>query len=292
MSSVVERIRWGAERRLEFIEFRAFWDGGVNRGEITDRFGVSVPQASSDLGLYQKLAPDNLIYDASQKRYIAAPGFVPRFLKPSADHYLMQLRSIAERVIDLGDTWMVRAPDADAMPIPQARVSPQILKKILATVRLRESIEIQYQSMSPRHPDLMWRAISPHAFGYDGVRWHVRAFCHIDNRFKDFLLSRCVAVRQSAQTAASSSDDSAWNEFFDVVLKPHVGLSASQQSAISLDYNMVHGEMHVAVRFALLFYFNKRLRLDQARDDADPQQNPLMVKNRDEFDAALRRAVS
>src|SRR5688572_15244984 len=39
------RTSWGVERRLEFIEFRLFWEGGVNRADIVRAFDVSVPQA-------------------------------------------------------------------------------------------------------------------------------------------------------------------------------------------------------------------------------------------------------
>ena len=46
-------LRWGVEQRLEFIEFRLLWEGGVNRSDITKHFGVSVPQASKDLTQYQ-----------------------------------------------------------------------------------------------------------------------------------------------------------------------------------------------------------------------------------------------
>ena len=46
-------LRWGVEQRLEFIEFRLFWEGGVNRSDITACFGVSVPQASKDLSQYR-----------------------------------------------------------------------------------------------------------------------------------------------------------------------------------------------------------------------------------------------
>ena len=43
-------MRWGVEKRLEFIEFRLFWEGGINRADIMERFGVSVPQASTVTG--------------------------------------------------------------------------------------------------------------------------------------------------------------------------------------------------------------------------------------------------
>ena len=90
------QLRWGTEQRLEFIEFRTFWEGGVRRGDITERFGVSVPQASNDLSLYQKLAPENLRYDSSEKRYVPTPEVAPRFMQPSADRYLIELKTIAE----------------------------------------------------------------------------------------------------------------------------------------------------------------------------------------------------
>ena len=34
-------MRWGVEKRMEFIEFRLFWDGGINRADIIGQFGVS-----------------------------------------------------------------------------------------------------------------------------------------------------------------------------------------------------------------------------------------------------------
>lgn len=40
-------FRWELERRLEFIEYRLFWEGGSNRSDLVDEVGVSVPQASS-----------------------------------------------------------------------------------------------------------------------------------------------------------------------------------------------------------------------------------------------------
>ena len=94
-------LKWGVERRLEFIEFRLFWEGGVNRSDIIDMFDVSVPQASKDLTLYQERAPHNALYDKSAKRYVASEQFEPHFLKPDPDGYLSRLRSVAEGLIDL-----------------------------------------------------------------------------------------------------------------------------------------------------------------------------------------------
>ncbi len=84
-------LKWGIEQRLEFIEFRVFWEDGVNRADIIDRFKVSVPQASKDLTHYREIAPENLRYDVSLKRYFASETFKPRYLKPDASDYLMQM---------------------------------------------------------------------------------------------------------------------------------------------------------------------------------------------------------
>ena len=66
-----KRLRWAPEQRLEFIEFRLFWDGAVNRSDLMDRFGISEPQASKDLAAYRDLAANNIEYDSSKKRYVS-----------------------------------------------------------------------------------------------------------------------------------------------------------------------------------------------------------------------------
>jgi hypothetical protein len=72
------------------------------------------------------------------------------------------------------------------------RVDPAILKGLVGA--RGHAIDIHHRSMNERRSEEMWRTITPHAFAHDGLRWHVRAFCHIDRIFKDFVLSRCIAV--------------------------------------------------------------------------------------------------
>lgn len=284
----VSKKRWGAEQRLEFIEFRAYWEGGVNRSDITERFGVSVPQASNDLTHYREFAPDNLVYDASAKRYVASPDFVPWYLKPNPDRYLSQLRAAAEGVIDLDETWLGDAPDAQTMPVPSRRVSTDLFRELLALMRSGQSAEVQYQSMSPKRPETLWRRITPHAFGSDGLRWHVRGFCHIDGRFKDFILSRWRGLRDIGPAGAVAQGDTDWHETFDVILEPNPALSPSQRAAVAWEYDMPKGRVSLSVRRALLYYLHKRLRLDIDHDL--PAETPVVVANRIEFDQALASA--
>lgn len=49
----------------EFIEK----NGYINRSDITDKFGVSIPQASTDLARWVEKNPDKIIYIPKNKRY-------------------------------------------------------------------------------------------------------------------------------------------------------------------------------------------------------------------------------
>src|SRR5262245_20079154 len=110
------RPRRGPEQRLEFIEFRLLWEGGVNRSDLIDQFGVSVPQASNDLTAYRELGPENVTYDLSGKRYVSASSFRPKFLKPNPDRYLAQLKAMSDGILDIRDTWLSRQPDTGVFP--------------------------------------------------------------------------------------------------------------------------------------------------------------------------------
>ncbi len=291
MTTENKGFRWGIERRLEFIEFRLYWEGGVNRSDIVDEFGVSVPQASKDLSLYQEQAPENIRYDRSLKRYFASEGIRPKFIALDADSYLARL-TVANNVDKTGIAGSAfTSPSVDRLPVPQRRIKADVLRHVLQCIRDGRSIEILYQSMSANRPAPVWRRISPHAFGNDGLRWHVRAYCHVDEKFKDFILSRCLDVRAPDEPGAAPSSDKLWTAQFPVSLSPNPRLSASQREIIAQDYGMKQGELVVRIRRAMLYYFSKRLRLDVADRFDDPREAPVVVKNRDAFDAALLEAM-
>lgn len=281
------RLKWGVEQRLEFIEFQLFWEGGINRADITGFFGVSVPQASKDLSQYQELARKNVRYDRREKRYFATDAFTPRFLAPDAEDYLFQL---AAADAPNATSWLSDPPSADAMPVPHRRVDTAVLRAVVGAVRNQASIDVLYQSMNEKRPDPIWRRITPHAFGSDGFRWHVRAYCHLDDRFKDFLLSRCLDTRLTQPSDVPASTDTCWSDFFNVVLSPNPKLGANQRKVIARDYEMEDDRIEIPVRKALLYYFQKRLRLDVAEALDNPQETPVIVANRDEFDTAIKEA--
>lgn len=283
-------MRWGVEQRLEFIEFRLFWEGTINRADIIECFGVSTPQASKDLSHYQARAPGNMLYDASAKRYVAAEAFVLRFLDPDPYKYLSQLRAVAEGMLPASESWIAAMPSADVALTPKREIDIAILRRVLEAVRENQSIDVFYQSMNSARPDPIWRRMTPHAFGYDGFRWHVRGFCHVENKFKDFLLPRILEVGGKGEPGQSGEHDWLWNNYFDVIVGPHPELTESQKRVVAKDYGLEVDTTVLSVRYAMLFYVLKRLGLldDAAKRSARSQH--IVNVNRKETLVALERA--
>lgn len=290
MTEAATALKWGVGRRLEFIEFRLFWEGSINRADLVEAFGVSIPQASKDLALYQERAPGNMEYDRRAKRYIAAEKFVLRFLEPDPYTYLSQLRSVIEGSVSASGSWIAAFPSADVALTPRRDIDIDILRKVLEAVRENSSLNVHYQSMNRARPDPIWRRITPHAFGHDGFRWHVRAYCHMENRFKDFLLPRILDAGSKGEPGESGERDWLWNNYFDILIGPHPALTPSQQKIVAKDYGLGQGSGVLTVRYAMLFYVLKRLGLlgDATKKSAHAQH--IVTINHKETEAALEQA--
>ncbi|MBW7055597.1 WYL domain-containing protein [Paracoccus bogoriensis] len=282
MESGRSGLRWGIEQRLEFIEFRLFWEGHVNRSDLMDQFGVSANQASTDLNRYIGFAPDNMVYDKSARTYVRGPAFKPQFLEPDASRYLAQLRSVADGILERDDCWIADLPPYAAAPTPVRGVNPLTLRSVVGAIRRAEAIEVRYQSLSS--PEPRWRWVAPHAIAFDGFRWHARAFCQADECFKDFLLSRILEIRGSRESDISPEADHDWHSEVTLEVGPHPGLSETQAKVIALDYGMRGGKAKIKVRRALLYYALKRLGLDTDPDARKPQDQQIVLLNPEQID--------
>ena len=278
-------FRWGVERRLEFIEFRLYWEGRMNRGDLMRTFGVSINQASTDLNRYLTLAPENMVYDKSARTYIRSSVFSPLFLKLDSDRYLAELRSVKSGMLTKENAWLFTYPEYDE-PQPLSRiVNPETLRVVLEALRESQALEIRYQSLS--RPAPRWRWIAPHAIGFAGFRWHVRAYCEEDQTFKDFLLARIIEVGTARPSECDPTSDRDWHEYVDLEIGPHPGLSESQQQVVALDYGMQDGRVVLPVRRAFLLYVLKRLGLDRDAAAEDPATQHIVLRNRDSVDPDL-----
>ena len=143
--------------------------------------------------------------------------------------------------------------------------------------------------MSRDRPDPIWRRITPHAFGYDGFRWHVRCFCHLSYKFKDFLLPRVLEIVTLGEPGAAADQDVLWQDRFGVEIGPHPDLTASQKAVVAKDFGMEAGSAVLTVRYAMLFYVLKRLGLLGDATKLSARTQHIVVVNQAEVEAALEK---
>jgi len=282
------KIRWSVERRLEFIEFRLFWEKKVNRSDLVDFFGISIPQASADLGRYQEVASQNLVYDNRAKSYLAAPEFQPVLLELDAQRYLAQLRLMANGILPKEESWLGSVPPYATIPSIARRVDPEKLRKVLDVIRTGSAMHVEYQSLS--RPDPLWRWLTPHALAFDGFRWHVRAWCHTRQNFQDFVFARMLAIGESRPDQIDADRDMEWKRFVTMRIGPHPELVEAARKAIELDYGMQYGELSVQTQVCLSFYLERRLGLDIDPDKVRPVRQQIVLLNREEVEEARASA--
>ena len=286
MAKKTSKPRWSTERRLEFIEFRLYWEGRINRSDLVDFFGISVPQASSDLTQYQGAAEGNLFYDKTAKAYVATGKFEPVFFNPSADRYLAELRLLNASLLSVDETWVSRPPTHAIVPTLRRRLDPKILRFLLDAVRTRSSIEVHYQSFS--RPDPAWRRIAPHALAFDGFRWHARAWCYTREAFLDFVIGRILDARGPESDEVDPNSDAGWKQEVTLDIGPHPRLKDGWRRATELDYGMVDGMLKVTTRACLVQYFTLRFGLDRDSERLPPTKQQIVLLNRDEIEPILK----
>ncbi len=283
-------MRWSVEQRLEFIDFRLFWDGQVNRSDLVDTFGISVAQASLDLSRYQQLGAENLRYEKSLKTYVVAEHFQPVVRELTARHYLSQLRSVADGVVDASETWLGSVPPYAVVPLVRRRLDSDKLSAVLRAIRQSLAMHVEYQSFSQPGPALRW--LTPHALGFDGFRWHVRAWCHEHQDFRDFVLARFLSISGSKPNQVDPSGDLAWQTEITLRIAPHPGMSEGQRRAIELDFGMRNGFVEVATKVCLSYYLERQLGLDLDSKRFSAKRQQIVLLNRAEVDAARERFIS
>lgn len=277
-------VKWSQERRLQFIDFRLQWEGKINRRDVTEFFKISVPQASADIALYTELAPQNLEYDKSSRSYVAAPSFAPYFETTGPRQYLSQLLALERNILTSDQAFLSFQPPIASIPLPSRTIESSTLALMLRAIACKGRLDILYQSIARDEEQL--RAISPHAFGYDGLRWHVRAYCHLREGFRDFVFGRILSASMLTASGIDSQSDKEWHTFVDLLLAPDESLTPNQRHGVEIDYGMTGGKVSISCRQAMLFYALRTLNFEL---DGTPRkgERQLVIANLSEIKAML-----
>ncbi|MCZ8182412.1 MAG: WYL domain-containing protein [Beijerinckiaceae bacterium] len=279
-----EKRPWTQSRRFEFIEWKLFWEGALNRSDVEETFGISTPQASVDLRHYREIAGNNIEYDATTKAFRPSAAIKPSFLKVSADRLLIQLRAVLTGALPRKEVWFRKLPPVDMAPDIARNVDSNCLRQILEAIRSNRCLEVHYQSLT----NSRIRQIAPHALAFDGFRWHVRAWACDRDEFRDFVLTRIDNIKLGPPVDFNPADDVEWNTTAMLDLRPHPGLTDEQSLAIQRDYSMVDGRRTIKVRLSMAYYFIMRMNLDLP--DLPAARAQISLHNLDEVQQAIRAA--
>lgn len=280
-------IRWGLAQRFEFIEWRAYWEGRVNRRDLEEQFHISTPQASVDLRNYQESARGNIEYDATEKSYVATANFQPKFLKLSPERYLLQLQAVATDAIRKYDTWFDQLPPVGVTPTIVRGPQAYTLRPVIRAIEMRGAVDVNYMSLTSTG----MRTICPHSLVHDGYRWHVRALSVEREEFRDYVLGRILSISQEPTASeADPADDAEWNTEITLRLTAHPDLDPHQKATIEHDYRLEKGELAITMRIALAYYFVTRYNLDLREGQLAPTRAQLFLQNFDEYKSASQAA--
>ena len=261
-SAGAKPTNWSKERRQQFIDFRLQWDGRLNRSDLIGYFDISVQQASADISDYAALHAQNIAYDKSAKSYVATPKFKAAYPTSGPKQYLAQLVAVQQGALPPHRSAIGFMPPTDTVPVPERAVDEVTLKHLVHAIQAKLVVHVEYQSITRDEPTS--RDISPHALVHDGLRWHVRAFCHLRQRFDDMIVGRVLQARLGGPSPVHVVEDLDWHRHVELVLIPHPDLTPAQRSGVEVDFRMVRGRTRLNCRTAMLYYTLRRLGLDRS----------------------------
>ncbi|MCI7772393.1 MAG: WYL domain-containing protein [Succinivibrio sp.] len=309
--------KWSRARRIEFIDFRLCVDGKINRADLVDFFGISIPQSSLDLSYYKSLVKqanpprENLQYDNSKKGYLRTDDFKPIF--PSlcnSDVILNDLYNVARDKLSTSENFFGYTPDVGIATLepPKRIIDDKSLINIIDAIRGKMAVHIVYKSLDGEKDDDY--LIAPHSFAFDGIRWHMRAYCFTKHNFRDYVLSRVkkadvpkiVAPSDRfpdpvgngfKEVGTSAFDDVDWNTNILLKLKANPNLDEKARRAIELDYGLPKdGVLDHPVKRALLIYALNSLKLGKEYASLDDRLRQLVLVNEDEVEAAVNELTN
>jgi hypothetical protein len=253
---------WSEQQRLLFVERLLFWRGTINRRDLCDHFGISLPQATKDLVAYTTLNAGACQYDVRRKCYVASPRMRMVLQEPN---FSEDMKMIAAAMLD--------AAEGVAFTMGFSRPRRVAFTRIHRGLSLAacngEAVEALYWSVRSGAMERRW--LSPRAFGHDGLRWHVRALCHRDRTFKDFVIGRFEDLRAKKTCSMKDQFDVDWVENETLVLRPNPSMSEPQRRALEMDYGMENGVLELVVKRAMRLYTLRRLGFIH-----EPKRLPLL----------------
>lgn len=263
--------------RDRFILLKTYWEGFVSRKDVSDRFDISMTQATKDFTALKQSHAGALIYDLSVRRYKPGPTLDRSCDAYSFDEY--------QRLCAETSPWL------EVVSPAKRAVNNHDYRTLYQAIENEKGVNVVYQSL--RDPEQkVTRLIFPCRIIGSGFRWHVRAYDTTDQQFKDFNISRFSTISPSdivSPNEAKLTKDPLWQKWITVTLTPNQALNSAQQKLVMLDYTDSPGEsvLTFRCRAAQLLYTLHRYEVTDFSSTPRETQ-PLQIANLDELMMYLR----
>ncbi|ALT00267.1 WYL domain-containing protein [Lacimicrobium alkaliphilum] len=252
---MLDTISFSQKQRLAYIDFSLLFKGVIYRQDVINRFEVGLSAATRDLNIYKELAPDNLHYDARERRYFQTPQFKPVFEHDARRTLTKLANDISDGFDAIGDIhFPVESPSS--LNVPDIFIVARLVQAILNN----KAVNVIYTSLSSGSGS---RELVPHAIVDNGLRWHVRAFDRKTQSFRDFVLTRIskVTIKDSPEQQEQAQADAEWQRLIPLQLVPHPK-NVEHPTAIEMDYGMENSQLLIQVRAAMAGYLLRRWNVD------------------------------
>lgn len=261
MGNATNVENWAAQERLRSIERAIWWRGWLKRKDLQQLFGISLAQASSDLQKYLEINPGAMAYHLNNKRYQSSGSMECIMHTPSFEDALRTFLPDTH-VGQLSYAQQADSAVVSVVALPNRTGNPAIQRLVMQAFLNDKKLNLKYWSVNSGNATL--RSIVPRAFGHDGYRWHVRAWCCENNDYRDFVMSRISEVKEVTDLDEDLPGDEAWETREVVRLKPNSQLSENAQRAIEMDYDIrENGVLELEVRSAMKHYLLSHMRVSE-----------------------------
>ncbi len=280
-------LTWDQTLRFRLLEIVLQWEGRLTTNHLCTAFNIGRQQASRDINWYiNNYALTGVEYDSKLKGFRPTAQFVPKFSEGKVDEYLMLLHQEKQQTnecFDKGATLPLmdlRYGHIEILSVPTRHVDPIIVRGLVQAARYQLRVDVDYVSLNSGEQS--GRNIVPHTLVYDGIRWHVRAYCEKKGNYLDFVMSRFRGIPELLDASDRGRDkDSEWNTFVTAIVVPNPELNAAQRAIIASDYAMIDGKLLITQRMPLLHYALERLQVNFTGEHREkPLLHPLVLKNR------------
>jgi hypothetical protein len=262
------------QERLAFIEFRVWFLGDIRRPDLIDRFGVSPAVSTRDLASYREIAPDNIEFDDSKKRYVPASSFKPVF-----SHDPVRVLNALSKGYGEG---LGRASEGfitSEFPVRLNQPPLHVIANVTRAIHQKKALKLTYHSFSS---GASRREIVPFALVDSGLRWHVRAYDRKSGEFRDLVITRMdkptVIDDDEIQDHEQPDADNQWTRIVELTLVPHP--DQSRPEIVARDFGMKGGSLVINVRAAVAGYVLQQWAVDCSKDHSlDPTRYRLWLKD-------------